>query len=50
VGWHTEPGEDGDPIFCDKQASIKWDGEWFCPEHYDNLFALEQRAKKLGLR
>jgi hypothetical protein len=35
VDWHTEPGEDGDPIFCDKFASIKWDGVWFCAEHYD---------------
>jgi hypothetical protein len=29
------PGEDGDPIFCDRPASIKWDGSWLCAEHYD---------------
>ena len=35
VDFRMEPGEDGDPIFCEKPASIKWDGLWFCTEHYD---------------
>ena len=39
VDWHTEPGEDGDPIFCDVPASIKWDGCWYCADHYDTLVA-----------
>jgi len=37
IDFHMEPGEDGDPIFCDKPAPIKYDGAWFCAEHYDLL-------------
>ena len=28
-------GENANPIFCDRPASIKFDGVWFCAEHYD---------------
>jgi hypothetical protein len=35
VDFHMEPGEDGDPIFCDKPASIKFARVWLCAEHYD---------------
>jgi len=37
VDFHTEPGEDGDPIFCDKAASIKHWGYWYCVEHFDQI-------------
>jgi hypothetical protein len=43
VDFHMEPGEDGDPIFCDKPASIKWDGAWFCAKHYDEVLAAEKK-------
>lgn len=39
IGFKMEPGEDGDPIFCDKMGSIKYDGAWFCAEHYDEIMA-----------
>jgi hypothetical protein len=35
VDFHTEPGEDGDPIFCDEPAPIKFNQVWLCTEHYD---------------
>jgi hypothetical protein len=40
VDWHTEPGEDGDPIFCDKLARIKYGEVWLCAEHYDAVIPI----------
>jgi hypothetical protein len=45
VDFHMEPGEDGDPIFCDKPAPIKWDGCWFCADHYDEVVASAAKPK-----
>jgi hypothetical protein len=44
VDFHTEPGEDGDPIFCDAPASIKHDGAWLCAEHYDEVIAYSRKG------
>jgi hypothetical protein len=44
VSFHVEPGEDGDPIFCDKTASIKHWGYWYCAEHYDLIGRIEVYA------
>jgi hypothetical protein len=41
VGWHDNPGEDGDPVYCDRPASIKLHDEWFCAEHYDELIEID---------
>ena len=51
VGFHMEPGEDGDPIFCDKPASIKFESAWFCADHYDDVMVCEgcQSALKIDL-
>lgn len=35
IGFHMEPGEDGDPIFCDAPAGMQIDGYWYCAEHWD---------------
>jgi hypothetical protein len=45
VDFHMEPGEDGDPVFCDAPASIKYDGAWFCAEHYDLAAALQKKRE-----
>lgn len=47
TGFKMESGEDGDPIFCDNPASIKYDDAWFCAEHYDELIAWENEHAEL---
>lgn len=37
TGFHMEPGEDGDPIFCEKPAGMQIDGFWYCAEHFDEV-------------
>lgn len=37
TGFHMEPGEDGDPIFCDAPAGMHIDGIWYCAEHFDEV-------------
>lgn len=37
LGFHMEPGEDGDPIFCDEPAGMQIDGLWYCAEHFDEV-------------
>ena len=44
VDWRTEPGEDGDPVFCDKPASIKYVETWLCAGHYDEVFPSGEKA------
>jgi hypothetical protein len=44
VDFHTEPGEDGDPILCDKPASIKLAQGWLCAEHYDEVLSFVKDA------
>jgi len=45
VDWHRDSGRDGDPIFCDRPASIKWKQEWFCADHYDELLSKPQSTE-----
>jgi hypothetical protein len=26
---------EGEPVFCDRPATIKWDRVWLCADHYD---------------
>jgi hypothetical protein len=42
VGWHMD--EDGDPIFCDRPASIKQAQGWLCAEHYDEVLSFVKEA------
>jgi hypothetical protein len=49
VDWHTEPGEDGDPVFCDKPAPIKYNLVWLCAEHYDAVEACDGCKSALDL-
>jgi hypothetical protein len=41
VSWNTEPDGDGDPIYCDRPAPIKFNDAWFCAEHYDEVIEYE---------
>lgn len=47
MDWHTEPSEDGDPIFCDKPAPIKYNGVWLCAEHYDDVLSTAKQHRAL---
>jgi hypothetical protein len=35
IGMHGEPGKGPQVDYCDRPASIKHQGFWLCPEHYD---------------
>jgi hypothetical protein len=46
VGFRMEPGEDGDPIRCDKPAGMQIDGLWYCAEHFDEVEDYQQHQGK----
>jgi hypothetical protein len=49
VDFHTEPGEDGDPILCDAPASLRRLGYWYCAEHFDQIESTDEALDKLGI-
>jgi hypothetical protein len=45
TGFHMEPGEDGDPILCEKPAGMQIDGFWYCAEHFDQVEEYQRKLK-----